>query len=133
MPELKADEILQKKLHSLENVTVITNAQTTGLYGDGRVENLEYTDRLSGEENKIDIAGCFIQVGLIPNTEWLGNSGIERNKMGEIITGDDGSTNIERIYAAGDCSDTTFKQIVIAAGTGATAALSAYNHLMVSE
>lgn len=133
LPELKADGILQKKLHSLDNVTVITNAQTTGLYGDGKVENLEYTDRVSGEEHKIDIAGCFIQVGLIPNTEWLENSGIERNKMGEIITGNDGSTNIEKIYAAGDATDVKFKQIVIAAGTGATAALSAYNHLMVNE
>ena len=133
LPELKADEILQKKLKSLPNVTVITNAQTTGLYGDGRVERLEYTDRVSGEENKLDIAGCFIQVGLIPNTEWLENSGIERNKMGEITTSSDGSTSIERIYAAGDATDTQFKQIVIAAGTGATAALGAYNYLMVNE
>ncbi len=133
LPELKADEILQKKLKSLANVTVITNAQTTGLYGQDRVERLEYTDRVSGEENKLDIAGCFIQVGLIPNTEWLDGSGIEKNKMGEITTSSDGSTSIERIYAAGDATDTKFKQIVIAAGSGATAALGAYNYLMVNE
>lgn len=133
LPELKADEILQNKLNSLENVTVITNAQTTGLYGDGKVESLEYTDRLTGEEHKLDIAGCFIQVGLIPNTEWLEDSGIELSDRGEIITANDGSTNIERIYAAGDATDVLFKQIVIAAGTGATAALGAYNYLMVNE
>lgn len=133
LPELKADEILQDKLNSLENVTVITNAQTTGLYGDGKVESLEYTDRITGKEHKLDIAGCFIQVGLIPNTEWLENSGIELSDRGEIITKNDGSTNIERIYAAGDATDVLFKQIVIAAGTGATAALGAYNYLMVNE
>ncbi|WP_296114410.1 alkyl hydroperoxide reductase subunit F [uncultured Anaerococcus sp.] len=133
LPKLKADEILQDKLNSLENVTVITNAQTTGLYGDGRVESLEYTDRITGEEHNLDIAGCFIQVGLIPNTEWLEDSGIELSDRGEIITSNDGSTNIERIYAAGDATDVLFKQIVIAAGTGATAALGAYNYLMVNE
>ena len=69
LPELKADEVLQKKVKSLDNVDIITNAQTTGLYGSNRLENLEYTDRISGKENKIDIAGCFIQVGLVPNTE----------------------------------------------------------------
>ena len=112
---------------------VITNAQTTGLYREGKVERLEYTDIVSGEENKLDISGCFIQVGLIPNTEWLENSGTERNNMGEIITANDKSASIKIIYAEGDATDTKFKQIVIAAGTGATAALSAYNYLMVNE
>ena len=132
LPELKADKILQDKLRSLENVEIITNAQTTGLYGDGKVENLEFTDRVSGEEKKIDIDGCFIQVGLVPNTEWLNESDLDLNKFGEIPTNKDGSTNIEGVFAAGDATETAFKQIVIAAGTGATAALGAFNYLMVN-
>lgn len=132
LPELKADKILQDKLRSLENVEIITNAQTTGLYGDGKVENLEFTDRVSGEKKKIDIDGCFIQVGLVPNTEWLKESDLDLNKFGEIPTNKDGSTNIEGVFAAGDATETAFKQIVIAAGTGATAALGAFNYLMVN-
>lgn len=132
LPELKADKILQDKLRSLENVEIITNAQTTGLYGDGKVENLEFTDRVSGEEKSIDIDGCFIQVGLVPNTEWLKESDLDLNKFGEIPTNKDGSTNIEGVFAAGDATETAFKQIVIAAGTGATAALGAFNYLVVN-
>lgn len=132
LPELKADKILQDKLISLENVEIITNAQTTGLYGDGKVENLEFTDRVSGEEKNIDIDGCFIQVGLVPNTEWLKESDLDLNKFGEIPTNKDGSTNIEGVFAAGDATETAFKQIVIAAGTGATAALGAFNYLVVN-
>ena len=132
LPELKADNILQDKLRSLENVEIITNAQTTGLYGDGKVENLEFTDRVSGEEKKIDIDGCFIQVGLVPNTEWLKESDLDLNKFGEIPINKDGSTNIEGVFAAGDATETAFKQIVIATGTGATAALGAFNYLMVN-
>ena len=132
LPELKADKILQDKLRSLENVEIITNAQTTGLYGDGKVENLEFTDKVSGEEKNIDIDGCFIQVGLVPNTEWLKESDLDLNKFGEIPTNKDGSTNIEGVFAAGDATETAFKQIVIAAGTGATAALGAFNYLVVN-
>ena len=132
LPELKADKILQDKLRSLENVEIITNAQTTGLYGDGKVENLEFTDRVSGEEKNIDIDGCFIQVGLVPNTKWLKESDLDLNKFGEIPTNKDGSTNIEGVFAAGDATETAFKQIVIAAGTGATAALGAFNYLVVN-
>ena len=133
LPGLKADDALLKKLKTLSNVTVITNAQTTGLYGDGKVEKLAYTDRISGNEAEIDISGCFIQVGLVPNTEWLKDSDVELSDRGEILTAGDGSTNVERVFAAGDSSDTLFKQIVIAAGSGATAALGAYNYLMVNE
>ena len=131
LPELKADDVLQKKLHSLSNVTVITNAQTTGLYGDSRVERLEYTDRLTNDKKSIDIAGCFIQVGLVPNTEWLKDTEVELTDRGEIITQADGSTNVEGIFGAGDATTSLFKQIVIAAGSGATAALGAFNYLMV--
>lgn len=130
LPELKADEVLQKKVKSLANVDIITNAQTTGLYGSNRLENLEYTDRISGKENKIDVAGCFIQVGLVPNTEWLEKTEVKLSQRGEIITGPDGATNVEGIYAAGDVTEELFKQIVIAAGSGATAALGAFNYLM---
>lgn len=133
LPGLKADDALLKKLKTLSNVTVITNAQTTGLYGDGKVEKLAYTDRISGDEAEIAISGCFIQVGLVPNTEWLKDSDVELSDRGEILTAGDGSTNVERVFAAGDSSDTLFKQIVIAAGSGATAALGAYNYLMVNE
>lgn len=127
LPDLKADDALLKKLKTLSNVTVITNAQTTGLYGDGKVEKLAYTDRISGKAEEIPISGCFIQVGLVPNTEWLKDSGIELSDRGEILTAGDGSTNVERIFAAGDASDTLFKQIVNAAGSGA------YNYLMINE
>lgn len=133
LPDLKADDALLKKLKALSNVKVITNAQTTGLYGDGKVEKLAYTDRISGKAEEIPISGCFIQVGLVPNTEWLKDSGIKLSERGEILTGRDGSTNVERIFAAGDSSDTLYKQIVIAAGSGATAALGAFNYLMVNE
>lgn len=130
LPELKADQVLQDKLNSLDNVTVIKNAQTTGLYGDSKLERLEYTDRETNEEHSIDVAGCFIQVGLVPNTEWLEESDVELTDRGEIKVNPDGSTSLEGVYAAGDATTSLFKQIVIAAGSGATAALGAFNYLM---
>ena len=130
LPELKADQVLQDKLNSLDNVTVIKNAQTTGLYGDSKLERLEYTDRETNEEHSIDVAGCFIQVGLVPNTEWLEESDVELTDRGEIKVNPDGSTSLESVYAAGDATNSLFKQIVIAAGSGATAALGAFNYLM---
>ena len=130
LPELKADQVLQDKLYSLDNVTVIKNAQTTGLYGDSRLERLEYTDRESGESHSLDVEGCFIQVGLVPNTEWLKESDVKLTDRGEIIVDGEGKTSLESVYAAGDATNTIFKQIVIAAGTGATAALGAFNYLM---
>ena len=130
LPELKADQVLQDKLYSLDNVTVIKNAQTTGLYGDSKLERLEYTDRESGEEHSLVVEGCFIQVGLVPNTEWLKESNIELTDRGEILVDGEGKTSLEGVYAAGDATNTVFKQIVIAAGSGATAALGAFNYLM---
>lgn len=130
LPELKADQVLQDKLNSLDNVTVIKNAQTTGLYGDSKLERLEYTGRETNEEHSIDVAGCFIQVGLVPNTEWLEESDVELTDRGEIKVNPDGSTSLEGVYAAGDATTSLFKQIVIAAGSGATAALGAFNYLM---
>ena len=130
LPELKADQVLQYKLYSLDNVTVIKNAQTTGLYGDSRLERLEYTDRESGEDHSLEVEGCFIQVGLVPNTEWLKESEVKLTDRGEILVDGEAKTSLEGVYAAGDATDTVFKQIVIAAGSGATAALGAFNYLM---
>lgn len=128
LPELKADLVLQEKLKEFKNVKVVTNAETQGLYGKKVLEKISYKDRVSGEiiEEKTD--GCFIQVGLVPMTEWINN--IEKNPRGEIIVDNVGATSIEGIYGAGDCTNSAFKQIVIAEGSGATAALGAYNYLM---
>lgn len=128
LPELKADLVLQEKLKEFKNVKVVTNAETQGLYGEKVLEKISYKDRISGEiiEEKTD--GCFIQVGLVPMTEWINK--IEKNPRGEIIVDNAGATNIEGIYGAGDCTNSAFKQIVIAEGSGATAALGAYNYLM---
>ncbi len=130
LPELKADQVLQDKLFSLDNVEVVKNAQTTGLYGENKLERLEYTDRETNEEHTIDVEGCFIQVGLVPNTDWLKESDVDLTDRGEIIVNPDGSTSLESVYAAGDATTSLFKQIVIAAGSGATAALGAFNYLM---
>ena len=130
LPELKADQVLQDKLFSLDNVEVIKNAQTTGLYGENKLQRLEYLDRETNEEHAIDVEGCFIQVGLVPNTDWLKESDVKLTDRGEIIVNPDGSTSLESVYAAGDATNSLFKQIVIAAGSGATAALGAFNYLM---
>ncbi|MGF0096452.1 alkyl hydroperoxide reductase subunit F [Peptoniphilus sp. SGI.035] len=128
LPELKADSILQDKLKKLKNVRVVTNAATQSLEGEKVLEKITYQDRVSGEVITEDTQGCFIQVGLVPTTEWIDN--VEKNSRGEIIVDEFGKTNKEGIYAAGDCTNSTFKQIVIAQGSGATAALGAYNYLM---
>lgn len=128
LPELKADAVLQEKLASLDNVRVVTNAETKALTGDGMLEKISYVNRVSGESIEEATDGCFIQVGLVPTTDWISN--VEKNGRGEIITDAVGATNIPGLYAAGDCTDTSFKQIVIAQGSGATAALGAYNYLI---
>ncbi len=130
MPELKADAVLVKKLHSLPNVTVHTNAQTTEITGaDGKVNGLRYKDRATGEEHLVPLAGVFVQIGLVPNTEWLRGT-LELTKFGEIVIDAKGQTSVPGVFAAGDCTTVPFKQIVIAAGAGATAALSAFDHLI---
>jgi len=130
MPELKADAVLQKKLASLPNVQVIVNAQTTEVLGDGsKVNALSYKDRVSGEARQLAVEGIFVQIGLLPNTDWLKGT-VELNKMGEIVVDARGQTSVPGVYAAGDCTTTPFKQIVIAAGAGATAALGAFDHLI---
>ncbi|MED4270093.1 alkyl hydroperoxide reductase subunit F [Geobacillus stearothermophilus] len=128
-PELKADAVLQDRLYSLPNVTVIKNAQTTEITGTDKVNGLTYIDRETGEEHHIELQGVFVQIGLVPNTEWLGGT-VERNRFGEIIVDKRGATNIEGVFAAGDCTDSAYKQIIISMGSGATAALSAFDYLI---
>jgi alkyl hydroperoxide reductase subunit F len=130
MPELKADAVLVKKLHSLPNVTVHTNAQTMEITGaDGKVNGLRYKDRATNDEHTVALEGVFVQIGLVPNTEFLKGT-VELSKFGEIIVDARGHTNVPGVFAAGDCTTVPFKQIVIAAGDGAKAALSAFDHLI---
>ncbi|WP_339253578.1 alkyl hydroperoxide reductase subunit F [Sporosarcina sp. FSL W8-0480] len=127
--ELKADSVLQERLRSLPNVTVVTNAQTKEITGTDKVNGVTYVERETGEEKHIEISGIFIQIGLVPNTDWLGDS-VERNKFGEILTDKRGATNVPGVFAAGDCSDSPFKQIIISMGSGATASLAAVDYLV---
>ncbi|MFZ2387202.1 MAG: FAD-dependent oxidoreductase, partial [Polaromonas sp.] len=129
----RADAVLQRKLHSLPNVKVITQAQTTEVTGDGhRVNGLSYKDRATGEDHKVELEGVFVQIGLLPNTDWLKGT-VELSKHGEIIVDAHGRTNVPGVFAAGDVTTTPYKQIIIAAGDGAKAALSAFDHLIRSS
>ncbi len=126
---LRADAILVRKLHSLANVTVITNAQTTEITGDQKVNSLIYKDRATEQLHTVPLEGVFIQIGLVPNTDWL-KGVVELSKHGEIIVDAKGQTSVPGVFAAGDATTVPFKQIVIAAGDGAKAALGAFDHLM---
>jgi NADH-dependent peroxiredoxin subunit F len=127
---LRADAVLVNKLKSLANVTVLVNAKTTEILGkQGKVNGLRYQDRSSGETLALELEGVFVQIGLVPNTEWLKGS-FELNKFGEIVVDAKGRTNIAGVFAAGDCTTTPYKQIVIAAGDGSKAALSAFDYLI---
>ncbi|MGE5491421.1 MAG: alkyl hydroperoxide reductase subunit F [Actinomycetota bacterium] len=128
--KLRADAVLQKKLYSLPNVTVIVNAQTTEVAGDGaKVNGLVYRDRVTEELKRIDLEGIFVQIGLLPNTDWLKGT-VELSKFGEIQIDARGQTSVPGVFAAGDCTTVPYKQIVIAMGAGATASLSAFDHLI---
>jgi NADH-dependent peroxiredoxin subunit F len=128
--QLRADAVLQRKLHSLPNVTVITNAQTTEVLGDGqKVNGLRYKDRPSGEVRDVTLEGIFVQIGLLPNTDWLKGT-VELSPRGEIIVDARGETSIPGVFAAGDVTTVPYKQIVIAVGEGAKASLSAFDHLI---
>ncbi|WP_147535130.1 alkyl hydroperoxide reductase subunit F [Bacillus marasmi] len=129
MPELKADEVLQKRLYSLPNVTVIKNAQTKEITGIDKVDGITYIERETGTEHHIELAGVFVQIGLVPNTDWLEGS-LERNRIGEIIVDKSGATTIPGVFAAGDCTDSPYNQIIISMGSGATAALGAFDYLI---
>jgi len=130
--QLKADAVLVNKLHSLPNVTVHTNAQTTEITGDGsKVNGIRYKDRATDTEHHVALEGVFVQIGLVPNTEFLKGT-VELSKFGEIVVDAKGHTNVPGVFAAGDCTTVPYKQIVIAAGEGAKAALSAFDHLIRS-
>ena len=127
---LRADKVLQDKLASLPNVCVILNAQTTEVRGDGaRVTGLAYADRASGAEQTLALEGVFVQIGLSPNTDWLQGT-VALSKHGEIEVDARGATSVPGVFAAGDCTTTPFKQVVIALGDGAKASLSAFDHLI---
>ena len=129
-PELKADAVLQRKLKSLPNVDIIVNAQTTEVNGDGqRVTGITYKDRVGGEVRQLALEGIFVQIGLLPNTDWLKGT-VELSKFGEVVVDAHGRTSVPGVFAAGDCTTVPYKQIVIAAGDGAKAALSAFDHLI---
>ncbi|TWI14048.1 alkyl hydroperoxide reductase subunit F [Aerolutibacter ruishenii] len=128
--QLRADEVLQRKLRSLPNVTVLVSAQTTEVLGDGqRVNGLVYKDRLGGDIHRVELEGIFVQIGLLPNTEWLKGT-LDLSPRGEIVIDERGQTSLPGVFAAGDATTVPYKQIVIAMGAGSTAALSAFDHLI---
>ncbi|WP_428509415.1 alkyl hydroperoxide reductase subunit F [Roseateles sp.] len=127
---LRADAVLVSKLKSLPNVSIHTQAQTTELTGDGhKLNGLSYTDRATGEARHIELDGVFVQIGLVPNTEWL-KGVVELSKHGEIVVDAKGQTSVPGVFAAGDATTVPYKQIIIAAGDGAKSALSAFDYLM---
>ncbi|WP_369026167.1 alkyl hydroperoxide reductase subunit F [Qipengyuania sp. RANM35] len=132
--QLRADEVLQAKLRSLPNVEIVTSGQTTEITGNGgKVDGLVVKDRQSGTERRIALEGVFVQIGLVPNTEWLQGSGLELSSHGEIVTGEEGRTNLPGIFGAGDVTDVPYKQIVVAMGEGSKAGLSAFDYLIRTE
>ncbi len=128
--KLRADDVLQRKLRSMPNTVIHVNAQTTEMLGrDGKLASLSFTDRSTGEAKSVDVEGCFVQIGLLPNTEWL-KGAVALSPRGEIEIDDRGHTSVPGVFAAGDATTVPFKQIAIAMGAGSTAALSAFDHLI---
>jgi alkyl hydroperoxide reductase subunit F len=131
--ELRADAVLQRKLRSLPNVTVITSAQTTEIHGDGKkVTGLSYNDRNTSVAHRVELEGVFVQIGLVPNTEWLKGT-VALSRHGEIEIDARGQTSVPGVFAAGDVTTVPYKQIIIATGEGAKAALSAFDHLIRAD
>ena len=129
--KLTADAILQDKLHSLSNVTVITGAASTEVTGaDGKVNGLVYRDRATDVIKTVELAAVFVQIGLLPNTDWLKSSGMELSKFNEIIVDAHGQTSLAGVFAAGDVTTVPYKQIIIAMGEGAKASLGAFDYLI---
>ncbi|MBJ7536120.1 alkyl hydroperoxide reductase subunit F [Marinomonas transparens] len=127
---LRADDVLVKKAESMPNITIIKSAMTTEVIGDGeRVVGLKYTDRTTDESHLVDVAGIFVQIGLVPNSEFLKDT-LELTNRGEIVTNAHGQTSIPGVFAAGDVTTTPYKQIIISMGSGATAALGAFDYLI---
>jgi alkyl hydroperoxide reductase subunit F len=129
--ELKADAVLQTKLRSLSNVTIVTNAQTTEVTGNGeKMNGLDYKDRVSGEMHHLDLDAVFVQIGLLPNTDFIKGGAINLSKFGEIEIDSHGATSMPGVFAAGDVTTVPFKQIIIAMGEGAKASLGAFDYLI---
>lgn len=127
---LRADEVLQNKLRSLDNVTVLTSAMTTEVLGDGtKVTGLTYRDRTDETDHTIELEGIFVQIGLLPNTEWLEGT-LELSEHNEVVIDEHGATSATGVFAAGDCTTVPFKQIVVSMGAGSTAMLSVFDHLI---
>jgi alkyl hydroperoxide reductase subunit F len=127
--ELKADDILQKRLYSLSNVDVILNAQTTEVIGADKVSGMIYLDRKSNEKKTIEVEGIFIQIGLLPNTDFVKNT-VDLSKFGEIIIDHHNQSSLPGLFAAGDVTTVPYKQIIIAMGEGAKASLGAFDYLI---
>jgi alkyl hydroperoxide reductase subunit F len=128
-PELKADQVIVDRLKSLKNVTIITNAETKEIQGVDKVTGLVYNDRATNESHTVELDGVFIQIGLIPNTDWLAGS-VELSKYGEILIDKHNATSMPGVFAAGDCTEIPYKQIIIAMGEGSNAALGAFDYLI---
>lgn len=131
MPELKADDVLHKRLYSLPNVTVKKNVQTKEITGTDKVNGITYVERDTGEVRHIELQGVFVQIGLVPNTDWLGDT-VERTRFGELVVNSHSATNVPGVFAAGDCTNSPYKQIIISMGSGANAALGAFDYLIRS-
>lgn len=128
---LRADQVLVNKANSLANVTIIKSAQTTEVIGDGtRVTALNYVDRVTGDEKQVELAGIFVQIGLVPNSDFLKGSGVALSPRGEIEINAKGETSLPGVFAAGDVTTVPYKQIIIAMGEGSKASLSAFDHLI---
>ena len=128
-PELKADNVLQERLRELPNVTIVKNAQTTEVLGEDSVTGIQYQDKETGEEHEIQLDGIFVQIGLLPNTEWLDNY-VELNQGNEVMIDRQKATSVPGIFAAGDVTDDRNKQIIISMGAGANAALNAFDYII---
>ena len=128
--ELKADAVLVKKLRSLNNVTIITSAQTSEITGDGhKMNGLTYTDRVTGESKHLQLDAVFVQIGLLPNSDWLKGT-VNLSNFGEVEVNHHNATSLPGVFAAGDVTTTPYKQIIIAMGEGAKAALGAFDYLI---
>ncbi len=127
MPTLKADQVLQDRLNSLPNVTVLSNVQVKEITGTDKVNGITYTERDTGTEKHVELAGVFVQIGLVPNTEFVD---VAKDRFGQIIVNGHNDTNIPGVFAAGDCTNVAYKQIIISMGSGANAALGAFDYLI---
>ena len=130
LPKLKADQVLQERADKTDNLTILKNVATKEILGQDYVTGLSYVERDTNEEKHLNPEGLFVRIGLVPSTAWLKDSGIELNERQEIIVDKFGSTNIPGIFAAGDCTDSAYKQIIISMGSGATNAIGAFDYLI---